>query len=424
MESVSTTAETSVDFRELAPTFHTVRGFTVASTAAVVALVGTSWDYRLVWALVVLAGVAVVDAIRRRRRPEASPGLFLLFEALVIAVTVFLIGGPTLVAAPVAYFLTAALLVLPLRRALLAIAFLTACTVAVYLSAVPTGNPSASFAVGLATVMVFLGALVVLLVAALRVNAQMRAREHRLLEEARSANLAKSEMLTRVSHELRTPLSAVVGYAYVLRDGADVLTESDRSEAIRSIAEQSADLSGLIDDLLVSARYELGELTVHLVGTNLKAQAAQVLEAWYDGSPIAVTGEAPRAMADPARVRQILRNLISNAHRYGGSRISVALGGDASIATVQVRDDGKGIPADLRDSVFGAFYRVPKDHVHPSSIGLGLAVSRDLARMMGGDLTYRYESGESVFELELPVAEPAEESGELAATATASAQFR
>jgi two-component system sensor histidine kinase MtrB len=200
----------------------------------------------------------------------------------------------------------------------------------------------------------------------------------------------------------------VVGYAYVLRDSADSLTETDRTEAIRSIAEQSADLSGLIDDLLVSARYELGELTIREVSTNLRAQTSQVLEAWYESSPIDVVGEAPRAMADPARVRQILRNLISNAHRYGGSRVKVVLRGDGDIAGVQVRDNGEGIPLELRDRVFGAFYRVPKDQVHPSSIGLGLAVSRDLARLMGGDLSYRYEDGESIFELQLPAAEPDE----------------
>jgi signal transduction histidine kinase len=408
MQNGEVSTETPVDFRQLAPVFHTVRGFTVASTAAVVAVFGTAWDPRIVWALVVLAAITVADALRRRRAPESSPRLILLVEAVVIAVTVLLIGGPALVAAPVAYFLAAALLVLPLRRALLVVAFFTACVAGVYVASIPTGDSSASFAVGIATVLVFLGALGVLLVAALRVNAQMRVREHQLLEEARAANLAKSEMLTRVSHELRTPLSAVVGYAYVLRDSADSLTETDRTEAIRSIAEQSADLSGLIDDLLVSARYELGELTIREVSTNLRAQTSQVLEAWYESSPIDVVGEAPRAMADPARVRQILRNLISNAHRYGGSRVKVVLRGDGDIAGVQVRDNGEGIPLELRDRVFGAFYRVPKDQVHPSSIGLGLAVSRDLARLMGGDLSYRYEDGESIFELQLPAAEPDE----------------
>ena len=404
MQNGEVSTETSVDFQKLAPTFHTVRGFAVASTAALVAVFGTAWDPRIVWALIVLAVIAVADALHRRRMPESSPRPVLLIEALVIAVTVVLIGGPALVAAPVAYFLAAALLVLPLRRALLALAFLTACVAGVYVASMSTVNSSESFAVGLATVLVFLGALAVLLVAALRVNAQMRAREHQLLEEARAANLAKIEMLTRVSHELRTPLSAVVGYAYVLRDGADTLTETDRIEAIRSIAEQSADLSGLIDDLLASARYELGELTIRAVSTNLRAQTSQVLESWYEGSPIEVDGEAPRAMADPARVRQILRNLISNAHRYGGSRIRVVLGANGDVADVQVRDDGKGIPSELQERVFGAFYRVPSSEVHPSSIGLGLAVSRDLARLMGGDLTYRREADESVFDLQLPAA--------------------
>jgi signal transduction histidine kinase len=404
---MSSLAASPIGYRELAPAFHTVRGFTVASTAAAVAVFGAAWDPRLVWTLMFLAVVAVADSMYRRRRPGVSPKPGLLLEGLIVAVTVVLIGGPAVMAAPVAYLLTVALLILPLRRALLAVGFLTACTVAVYLSSIPTADSETQLAVGLGTALVFLGALTVLLVAALRVNQQMRGRERALLEEARAANLAKSEMLTRVSHELRTPLAAVVGYSQILRDDPGLLTDGDRFDAIRSIAEQSSELSGLIDDLMIAARYEIGELSIRAVSTDLQAQAAQVLEAWYNGPPVTVSGESPRALADPARVRQILRNLVSNAHRYGGSRIRVLLDGDDGAACVQVRDDGEGIPTDLREGVFGAFYRVPREEIHPSSIGLGLAVSRDLARLMGGDLTYRHDDGESIFELRLPVAEPA-----------------
>jgi len=399
----------AIDFRELSPVFQTVRGFTVASTAAAVAIFGAAWDPRLVWMLLVLAALALGDSLRRRRMPQASPKPILLIEALIIVVTVLLIGGPTLVAAPVAYFLTAALLVLPIRRALLVIGFLTGCTVGVYLSSMSTTDPHAGLIAGLVTVLVFMGAMTVLLVSALRVNEQMRTRERVLLEEAQAANRAKTEMLTRVSHELRTPLSAVVGFSQILRDDSGFLTEGDRAEAIQSIAEESSDLSGLIDDLLTAARYEIGELTVRALRTDLRAQTSQVLEAWYGGPTVEIEGDASPAYADPARVRQIIRNLISNAHRYGGARIRVVLRDGEGFVGLEVRDNGGGIPSDLHDRVFGAFYRIPKEEIHPSSIGLGLAVSRDLARLMGGDLTYRYESGESIFRLQLPpaVGEPA-----------------
>jgi signal transduction histidine kinase len=405
MTSTAATAG-GIHYRDLAPAFHTVRGFTVASAAAAVAVFGAAWDPRLVWTIVLLAVIAVLDSLYRRRHPETSPKPRLLVEALVILFTMVVIGGPALVAAPIAYLLTVALLILPLRRALLIVAFFTACTVGVYFSSISSADEVTQLVLGLATLLVFLGASTVLLITAFRINAQMRAREKELLEEAQAANRAKSEMLTRVSHELRTPLAGVVGFSQILKDQWDLLTEAERTEAIGSIADQSLDLSGLIDDLLITARYEIGELKVTSVPTNLRSQANQVLETWYGRTGIGVEGEAPDAMADPARVRQILRNLVSNAFRYGGPRIRVVLCDDGP--AVQVRDDGKGIPTELSERVFGAFYRVPGKQVHPSSIGLGLAVSRDLARMMGGDLSYRHEGGESVFELRLPSAEPAE----------------
>jgi len=397
-----------VEFLALAPTFHTVRAFTVASTAAALAVFGAAWDPLLVGPLLVLAVVGLADAVLRRHRPEVSPRPRLLVEAFIIVLTALLIGGPAMVAAPMAYLLTAALLILPLRRALLVVSFFTACVVAVFFSSIPAADPETRPWLGLGAVLVFLAALAVLLVAALRANHQLRTRERALLEEARAANRAKSELLANVSHELRTPLAGVMGFAQLLRDDTGLLTEADRTEAIRLIAEQSFDLAGLIDDLLIAARYEIGELSVSAVATCLRAQAAQVVENWdhRTAAPITLEGEIQPALADPSRVRQILRNLISNAVRYGGPQIRVLLTSSDTTASVEVHDNGTGIPPEARSQIFCAYYRVPTDQHHPASIGLGLAVSRDLARLMGGDLTYRHQDGESIFELQLPVAEP------------------
>ena len=405
--STAAAATGNVDFKDLAPTFHTVRAFTVASTAAALAVLGAAWDPRLVWTLLILAGVALADALLRRGRPDTSPKPRLIVEALVVTLTVLLIGGPALVAAPMAYLLTAALLILPLRRALLVVAFLTACVVAVFFSAIPAADTETQWWLGLGAVLVFLAALSILLVASFRVNNKLRTREAALLAEAQTANLAKTELLANVSHELRTPLAGVVGFAQLLRDDTGLLTEADRTEAIRSIAEQSFELAALIDDLLIAARYEIGELTVNAVPTSLRAQAAQVLENWDHGiaANITIEGEAQPAIADPARVRQIVRNLISNALRYGGPQIRVVLTNSEDGTYIQVRDNGTGVPAESEQHIFDAYYRVPNQSPHAASIGLGLAVSRDLARLMGGDLTYRHHEGETIFELRLPPAD-------------------
>jgi signal transduction histidine kinase len=396
----------TVNFVELAPTFHTVRAFTVASTAACIAVLGAAWDPRLVWTLLILAFVAMADAVYRRSRPEVSPRPRLLVEAAVITLTVLLIGGPALVAAPIAYVLTAALLILPLRRALLVVAFLTACVVAVFFSAIPAADTETAWWMGLGAGLVFLAALGVLLVATSQANRRLREREALLLDEARSANQAKTELLATVSHELRTPLAGVMGFAQLLQDEDADLTDEDRTEAIRSIAEQSFDLAALIDDLLIAARSELGELSVSSVRTNLRAQVAQVLENWDHriGVTIELTGDASPVAADPSRVRQIVRNLLTNAVRYGGPHIRIAFTTNDGVASVEVRDDGAGIPTDAAESIFDAFVRVPTGQPNPASVGLGLSVSRDLARLMGGDLLYRRDGGETVFELRLPQA--------------------
>ena len=198
--STATVVTGNIDFKELAPTFHTVRAFTVASTAAALAVLGAAWDPRLVWTLLILAGVALADAVLRRGRPDTSPKPRLIVEALVVTLTVLLIGGPALVAAPMAYLLTAALLILPLRRALLVVAFLTACVVGVFFSAIPAADTETQWWLGLGAVLVFLAALSILLVASFRINNKLRTREAALLAEAQTANLAKTELLANVSH--------------------------------------------------------------------------------------------------------------------------------------------------------------------------------------------------------------------------------
>ena len=109
-------------------------------------------------------------------------------------------------------------------------------------------------------------------------------------------------------------------------------------------------------------------------------------------------------LGDPGRVRQILRNLISNALRYGGDRIRVIVGADSS-HLVQVRDNGPGIPSEERERMFHPYQRAHDAPGVTASMGLGLTISRSLARLMNGDLEYRHEDGESVFELMLPQAD-------------------
>lgn len=223
-------------------------------------------------------------------------------------------------------------------------------------------------------------------------------------EELKRLIASKDQLIASVSHELRTPLTSVVGFAKLLEiEGSDLAAE-ERAMVIRTIAEEGVDLANIIDDLLVAAKAESGTLEVVSVPTDLRAQAAQVVEACRpeDVRRIDVSPDTVRGEGDPARVRQILRNLVSNAIRYGGDQIGIEFEYDQGWAVVRVVDDGPGIPDDKRDRVFESYYKGEEDPGLAGSMGLGLSISRQLAERMRGSLSYSYVGNESVFELRLP----------------------
>jgi signal transduction histidine kinase len=223
-------------------------------------------------------------------------------------------------------------------------------------------------------------------------------------ERLEQAIRTKDDFLASVSHELRTPLTAVMGFGQILKDEAGTLPEEERAELLEAIVRQAADLTNIVNDLLVAARHDTGTLNIKLVPVTLRAQAAQALEAFDQekvGS-VALTGDFVRAIGDPHRTRQIIRNLISNALRYGGPDIRISVESNADDVSVLVRDNGSPIPVDERERIFEQYQRARGTTEIAESLGLGLAISRELARRMGGDLTYRYEDGDSVFELTLP----------------------
>jgi signal transduction histidine kinase len=218
---------------------------------------------------------------------------------------------------------------------------------------------------------------------------------------------SKNDFLASVSHELRTPLTAVMGFGQILHDEAGTLSEEERSELLETIVRQAADLTNIVNDLLVAARDDTGTLHITLVPVTLRAQASQALEAFEQEQVghITLTGDFLRAVGDPHRVRQIIRNLISNALRYGGSDIRIAVESGADTANILVCDNGSPIPMQDRTRIFEQYERAHDAPAITESLGLGLAISRKLANRMGGDLTYRHDGRESIFELSLPTAD-------------------
>ncbi|MDH3248282.1 MAG: HAMP domain-containing histidine kinase [Acidimicrobiia bacterium] len=224
---------------------------------------------------------------------------------------------------------------------------------------------------------------------------------------------SKNEFIATVSHELRTPLTAVVGLTSELATSSH-LDERERRELLEVVAGQSREISYIVEDLLVGARAEIGAVSVVLEPFDLLAAARGVDEELAAALDFSSDPQPVLAFGDTIRVRQIIRNLVINASRYGGIDRRVVVSVDGSRARLDVRDSGPAIPVEDRERIFEPYERAHDRIGRTMAMGLGLSVSRRLARMMDGDLVY-FHDGESVFCLTLPLAfEGAEDAVETA----------
>ncbi len=226
---------------------------------------------------------------------------------------------------------------------------------------------------------------------------------HRL-EERRMEELitAKNEFVASISHEIRTPLTAIVGFSQML-EGDEDMADEDRMLMVTLIAEQAREMSDLVNDLLLAARDDAGNVTVEVEEVDVVAQVSQTLAAggtFTTDVHFEQPDSSAIAIGDPNRVRQILRNLLTNAERYGGPNVTISIRVGPEYVDIDVVDDGPGLPEDEWEPIFEIYHSAHQDH--QDSLGIGLAVSRQLAELMDGSLRYSHESGSSVFRLRLP----------------------
>ena len=217
------------------------------------------------------------------------------------------------------------------------------------------------------------------------------------------ATKARDQFLATVSHELRNPIAAVFGLSRELADRYKDFDEAERKEMSEMIARQAEDASWLIEDLLVAYREDVSEVSVSLELFDIIETTRQVLEVTPAEVDLEASREQARVRADSRRCRQIIRNLVNNAINHGGEEILVRVEDGDEAVKVRVCDSGDPISEDDVNEIFQAYKTGSRSH-HPSSVGLGLPVARQLARLMGGDVTYRHHEGNSVFTLSLPAA--------------------
>jgi signal transduction histidine kinase len=230
--------------------------------------------------------------------------------------------------------------------------------------------------------------------------------------EADRANRAKSDFLAMMSHELRTPLNAIGGYAELIELGIHGPVTDAQREALLRIGRSQAHLLTLINDVLSFARIDAGQVqyaiedvALHEALAGLEALVAPQVRARgliFDHRP---SDPALQVRADRDKLRQLVLNLLGNAIKYtpDGGTVTLACDADDAAVRVHVRDTGVGIPADRMPSIFEAFVQGERALNRPNDgVGLGLAISRELAHGMGGTLTVESAVGEgSTFTLTL-----------------------
>ena len=293
----------------------------------------------------------------------------------------------------------------------------------------------AMWAVGLAMI----GALSVALVRERREGlrvAERSAELERLSAELLRANRAKSEFLANVSHELRTPLNAIVGFVDLLRDGVYGELAPRQLNPVDRVAASAAHLRHLVDQILDIAKMAAGRMEMHSEPVDLRPfviDVASEFEALISerglNLSLAIGGSLPRVRTDPTHLRQIIVNLLGNAVKYtptGGIAIRARVidergagrvPGEPSLAgapqggltwvALQIADSGIGIASGDLARIFEEFEQVnagPRGDSMQRGTGLGLPISRRLARLLGGDITVESELGKgSTFTVWIPV---------------------
>ncbi|MDJ0960961.1 MAG: ATP-binding protein [Acidimicrobiia bacterium] len=230
---------------------------------------------------------------------------------------------------------------------------------------------------------------------------RLRARSRARISEMQRVSEEKDRFLAAVSHEIRTPLTAVAGLAHELSERPDDFDGTEFRSLLGTVAEQSDEVAAIVEDLLVAARSDIDNITVHLGTIDLQTELALAIES--AGVEAEVIGEyPPDAWADAQRVRQILRNLLTNADRYGGPDIQVRFRADQARVSITVADNGRPIPEEQRRRIFEPYTSAHEDREQVGSIGLGLFISRTLAALMEGSLDYDHDGEWSMFTLSVP----------------------
>jgi PAS domain S-box-containing protein len=248
-----------------------------------------------------------------------------------------------------------------------------------------------------------------------RLAQQREVEDARRLAEVEASNRAKTGFLAAMSHELRTPLNAISGYAQLLQDGIAGPVTEQQEEFLNRIRGSQQHLLAIVNDLLNYGRIEAGVVVYELAPISMHDAVARVIamvapQAYRKGLRVEL-GTCSLdvvAMSDQLKTEQIVLNLVSNAVKFtpDGGVVTLTCSLRDGAAMIAVRDTGPGIPEDMQEMIFDPFVQLGRSLTStPEGAGLGLAISRDLARAMQGDVIVESTPGSgATFTLRLPAA--------------------
>lgn len=209
---------------------------------------------------------------------------------------------------------------------------------------------------------------------------------------------SRDQFIATVSHELRTPITAIFGLSKEMASAYASFEEEDKKEMIALVAREAEEASWLIEDLLVAHRADFADVKISVDSFHILDEIRRVADSV--DSKFTITGEEGTVVvADPLRTRQILRNLLTNAVRYGGSEASIEVQEIGEVVEVSVCDSGEPIDGATLEYIFEPFVGTPQN---TQSVGLGLWISKRLSELMGATIRYRHDGERSQFILTLP----------------------
>ncbi len=225
----------------------------------------------------------------------------------------------------------------------------------------------------------------------------------------RREDTERAELVSTVAHELRSPLTSVKGFTATLLKNWDRFTDEQKRLMLETVDADADRVTRLITELLDIARIDSGRLEIRKEYLDIEAAVRRHIAGLLarglepDSFEVVVRGEMPELWGDKDKLDQVLANLLENAMRHGGGKVTVVLESESDATAVTVLDEGEGVPEDLQTRIFTKFWRGGRR----GGTGLGLYIVRGLVEAHGGTVSVgRAPGGGAAFRFVLPAGIP------------------